>query len=164
VYNDLDRFTKFNARFDEYVAKINQQRRETGGFRARGRRFIDHTPSMAGLLDAGVTALISSNDAMAHEHYSWCRAAGIDVPARLSIISFDNTPNAVVLPVSTIDFGFAQLGYIAAHLIIGDIPLRADREGGIPGACTLVDRGSVGRPHGEGKFHGQKALLDDARR
>jgi len=146
---DLDRFTKFNARFDEYVAKINRQRRETGGFRARGRRFIDHTPSMAGLLDAGVTALMSPNDAMAHEHYSWCRAAGIDVPGRLSIISFDNTPNAVVLPVSTIDFGFAQLGYIAAHIIIGDIPLRADREGGIPGACTLVDRGSVGRPVGK---------------
>jgi hypothetical protein len=98
------------------------------------------------LLDKRPTALICLNDRMAREYYFWLKAVGIRVPQDISLISFDNTFDSALLPVSTVDFGFQQLGYQAAHLFIGDLPVRGDRNGNIAGACTLVDRGSVARP------------------
>jgi DNA-binding LacI/PurR family transcriptional regulator len=80
------------------------------------------------------------------EYYFWFRAAGIAIPRDLSMISFDNMTQSIFLPVSTIDFGLARLGYLAAHLLIGDIAVRADRHGFVPGPCTLADRGSIGAP------------------
>jgi DNA-binding LacI/PurR family transcriptional regulator/DNA-binding transcriptional regulator YhcF (GntR family) len=107
---------------------------------------ISHTGSFARLLQQGVTAIISLNDYMAREHYYWCKTAGLRVPEDISIISFDKVPESVLFPVSTIDFGFSRLGYLAAHAIIGDIPIYADRLGNMPGRYTLVDRGSLGVP------------------
>jgi DNA-binding LacI/PurR family transcriptional regulator len=71
---------------------------------------------------------------------------GLSVPRDVSIISFDNSVECRNFPVSTIDFGFSRLGYRAAHVFIGDIPVKADRYGNVPGICTLVDRGSIGKP------------------
>jgi DNA-binding transcriptional regulator YhcF (GntR family) len=107
---------------------------------------IQRTKSMKELLDNGMTALVSMNDLMAFEHCWWCRAAGIDIPRRLSQISFDNIPQADGMPVTTIDFGFSRLGYLTAHAVIGDIRVSADREGNIGGIPLLVDRGSVAAP------------------
>jgi len=98
------------------------------------------------LTDREPTALISPNDRMSWEHYFWLREIGVAVPETLSHISFDNAPSSIYFPVSTIDFGFARLGYLAAHILIGDIPVHAGRDGGIAGTCALIDRGSIGPP------------------
>ena len=103
--------------------------------------------------DRGATALLSLSDRLSREYFSWCKALDVRVPDELSIISFDNTPESVFFPVSTIDFGLAHLGYCAAHLFIGDMAIRADANGAIPGRCTLVDRGSVAAPPGESHGH-----------
>ena len=105
-----------------------------------------HTPSLAGLLDRGITALLAANDFSAIEYHEWLAAAGIDVPKGLSLASFGNTAQSAPYPISTIDFGFSRLGYLAAHVFVGDIPVRADKNGAIAGECIWVDRGSVGRP------------------
>jgi DNA-binding LacI/PurR family transcriptional regulator len=109
------------------------------------RGLLQATPSMADLLSRGMTALISWNDSMAYQHFLWCQNAGIAVPRSLSIISFDNVPESEVMPISTVDFGLGFLGYIAFHLLLGDIPIRFDAAGNIAGRCQLIDRGSIGR-------------------
>jgi len=111
------------------------------------RVLFEKTPSMTRLLkDHSPTALIGLSDGMTREYYYWLKAAGFEIPRDISFISFDNATESIMLPVSTIDFGLGRLGYLAAHLFIGDISIRADRKGFIPGPCTLVDRGSVGKP------------------
>jgi len=106
----------------------------------------NNTPSLTGLLDKGASAIIALNDVMAREYYFCFKALGIEFPRHLSIVSFDDMHESIILPLSTINFGFARLGYLAAHIFIGDIPVKADREGNIAGLCSLVDRGSIGSP------------------
>jgi DNA-binding LacI/PurR family transcriptional regulator len=110
-------------------------------------RLFDHTPSLNALLRREkVTALVALNDLMARKLYLWNRYSEIAIPRELSIISFDNHFECRHFPVSTIDFGFSRLGYQAAHILIGDIPVRADRNGNIPGQPMVIDRGSVEPP------------------
>jgi DNA-binding LacI/PurR family transcriptional regulator len=110
-------------------------------------RLLRQTPSLATLLrDADVTALFALNDRFARGYFFWCKAVGVEIPGDLSMVSFDNIPDSVALPISTVDFGFSRLGYLAAHAFIGDIPVES-RMGGrnIAGECTLIDRGSLAR-------------------
>ena len=118
--------------------------------RSNRRRLIERTPSMKSLLDQAITALISMNDRIAYEQYWWCQTAGIPIPRRLSQISFDHMPEGDGMPITTIDFGFSRLGYLAAHAVTGDIKVPADRMGNIAGIPMLVDRGSVAAPAGRG--------------
>jgi DNA-binding LacI/PurR family transcriptional regulator len=74
------------------------------------------------------------------------KALGGEIPRDLSLLAFDNMPESALFPFSTIDWGFSRLGYLAAHIFVGDIPIHADRDGAIPGICTLIDRGSVAPP------------------
>lgn len=108
---------------------------------------VAHSHSLTSLLvDSGSTAVMALADRLAREYHSWARALGIVLPRDLSLISFDNTPESIFFPVSTIDPGLGRLGYLAAHLFVGDISVRADRQGNIPTRCSVVDRGSIGEP------------------
>jgi len=115
------------------------------------RRLLSATPSMQTVLNEGATSIIAGNDYIARDYHYWFRIMGIPVPRRISMISFDNQPEFMAYPMSTIDPGFARLGYLAAHILIGDIPVKTDSEGRIAGVCTLVDRGSVGPARGGDK-------------
>jgi DNA-binding LacI/PurR family transcriptional regulator len=115
------------------------------------RLLLSATPSMSNLLNNGMTGLISCNDWMAYQHFFWCEHAGMETPRRLSMVSFDNNPESEVVPVSTVDFGFGHLGYIAFHLLAGDVPVRLDAKGNVAGVCRLVDRGSIVAPPGAGR-------------
>jgi DNA-binding LacI/PurR family transcriptional regulator/DNA-binding transcriptional regulator YhcF (GntR family) len=109
------------------------------------RLLIENAPSLVSMLvNDKPTALASLLDRMAREYHYWLQALAINVPQQLSLVSFDNSPETSFFPISTIDWGFAQLAYLAAHIIIGDIPIHADRAGHIAGACRLIDRGSIG--------------------
>jgi len=100
-------------------------------------------PSIAALFEHGATAIVAPNDRIAHEIYLLLQRADVRVPREISMVGFDNIPEGVIFPLSTVDFGFARLGYFAAHSFIGDIPVRPNRDGNLAGICTLVDRGSV---------------------
>jgi DNA-binding LacI/PurR family transcriptional regulator/DNA-binding transcriptional regulator YhcF (GntR family) len=104
---------------------------------------LRNTPSLASLIDKGITALLAVNDLAALEYLHWFREAGIRAPQDISLLSFDNIPDLMAYPLSSIDFGFRRLGYLAARIFIGDVPVSADKQGNIPGVCTLVDRGSI---------------------
>jgi DNA-binding transcriptional regulator YhcF (GntR family) len=122
---------------------------------------IDEAKSLVSLITRHqATAIIGLNDRMAREYYFWLKAAGMDVPGDMSLISFDNLPHSALMPISTMDFGFERLGYAAAHIFIGDIPIMEDANGFIAGACALVDRGSIGKPADSGKI---RRLIDKGR-
>jgi DNA-binding GntR family transcriptional regulator len=135
----LHDFAPFEARVRETLSS------EKPHARNRGIRdlLMRSTPSITALLDAGVTALVAMNDRVAHELYLWLHLAGIEIPKRLSLVSFDNAPESAIMPISTVDFGFERLGYLAAHLLIGDIAIAADTSGNIANTCSMIDRGSV---------------------
>jgi DNA-binding transcriptional regulator YhcF (GntR family) len=149
IWDPMQRASRFLPITHVVEAGMSKDRAEPVSADDLARRLIKDCPSFVSLLrDRRPTALIVMNDEVARDYYFWCRAVGMKVPDDLSIISFDNIFESMFFPVSTIDFGFARLGYCAAHIFINDIPVRADREGNIPGICTLIDRGSIGEPRG----------------
>jgi len=139
--------------YDSMYAKIAASRtgrQSRPRLQSSHRGLIANTPSFRTLLEKQVTAIIAPNDAYALAYYQWFLEAGIDIPRHLSMVSFDNAPEAAPFPISSVDFGFGRLGYQAAHILIGDIPVKADKEGNLPGACSLTDRGSIGPPRNAG--------------
>jgi DNA-binding FadR family transcriptional regulator len=89
------------------------------------------TPYMLQFLRCHVTACIMCRDLFAPRICQWLQLAGCDIPARMSVLSFDNTFSRKPAGLASIDFGFGYLGYAAAHFIIGDVPVRRSRSGDI---------------------------------
>jgi len=109
------------------------------------RLLSEETASLASLIrDEKPTAIMAMNDYMAREYFFWFKALGYEIPGDFSLVGFDNQSEAVLFPLSTIDFGFSRLGYLAVHALMGDLPIRADRQGNVPGPCEFIDRGSIG--------------------
>ncbi len=125
---------------DDAEMSPNRRRREVRA------ALIEAIPSLAGLVSNGCTAILALNQFMGVNTLSWLAYVGIDVPEDISILSFDNIYPLVNVPISTVDFGFGNLGYQAAHVFIGDIPLRADKLGNIGSRPQLLSRGSLGPP------------------
>ena len=92
------------------------------------------------LIEDRFDSLISLNDGLAkimtnallHFAPAWFK--------KRLILSFDNHPRQSQLPLATIDFGFSALGYKAFHLLLGDIPIKADRKRQVPIEPFVVDR------------------------
>jgi DNA-binding LacI/PurR family transcriptional regulator len=142
---DLNRYAGDIARALKQT--IRKTRNGVARHKSLGAQLVKHTPSLRQLLvDRQATALVALNDMMAREFFLWAQYVGIGIPSGFSMVSFDNRAGCSHFPVTTIDFGLARLGYLAAHVLIGDIPVRADKNGCIPGQPILVDRGSVAKP------------------
>lgn len=136
---------------DELITTIAQQSARPGSSTrallspAQRNLLVRNAPSLVSLFaENAPTAMIALNDRLAREYFFWFDALGVVMPKDFSLISFDNIPESVFYPITTIDFGFARLGYRAAHIMIGDTPVHAGRNGVINSVCTVVDRGSVG--------------------
>jgi len=153
-----ERWTIREKSIFELISKIKRTPDLSGPSPAEhARQLVEAAPSLAELIIKDrPTALIGMNDEMARDLYFWLQATGIEVPRHLSMISFDNTPTNFL--VSSVDWGLSRLGYLAAHIFIGDIPIAAGREGNIPGPCTMVNRGSIAAP-----YNGAAAQLPGSR-
>lgn len=116
------------------------------GLKMKPKDYLRAAPSLESLLSKGATAIIAMNDWMAHLYQIWSVLAGIAVPGGLSTISFDNNPVTSMYPLTTVDFGFSRLGYLAARILCGAEPEDAGRSGTIPSIPFIVNRGSVGPP------------------
>jgi DNA-binding LacI/PurR family transcriptional regulator len=106
------------------------------------RRKIHHR-LLAYHLTKRYTALIAPNDRVGH----WLRSSLGKYEAGggrgVSLISFDNSLHSRRLPITTVDFGFRDLGYKAFHFLLGDLPVARGHGGDIPAVPYVVDRGSV---------------------
>jgi DNA-binding transcriptional regulator YhcF (GntR family) len=135
---EINKHSAFARQLDAFM-------RRPAGVAGTAQSLLSITPSLRELLRAGATALVAPNDWLAQQVYLWCRSAGIAVPNDLSMITFDNTPDSEAMPITNIDFGLGHLGFMAAHIILDDIPLKAPNDGRIPGPVRVMDRGSIGK-------------------
>jgi hypothetical protein len=92
------------------------------------------------------TVVIAANDDIAHDFAVWMKYTGRTIPADMSLISFDNQKAFALQRFSSMDFGFAAVGYLVAHRFIGDIPVCKDANGNITTEPSFVDRGSIVAP------------------
>jgi DNA-binding LacI/PurR family transcriptional regulator len=111
------------------------------------KALMECVPSLASVVKGPCTAILPLNDWIAANDYHWFRGVGVSIPSELSLLSFDNERRWEFLPFSSIDFGLTDLGYLAAHVFVGDIPIACDRQGNVAGKPRLVDRGSLGPAH-----------------
>jgi LacI family transcriptional regulator len=122
---------------------------EESGF-AAGRRLADLTPRP--------TAVFAANDSMAVGVLASLSAAGVNVPAEISVVGFDDIPIAryVNPPLTTIRVDIAELGRCAFGLLldaIGNPAVHAPRHDRV--ATTLVVRKSCGAPNVQPKENTQ---------
>jgi hypothetical protein len=96
-----------------------------------------------------VDLIICPNDSMArHWVAPWMRALNLSRMSDLSVISFDNDLRFSTFALTSIDFGYAGLGYSAFQEIRRVLPVRRSRPGALVAKPKVVDRGTV-RAHAE---------------
>jgi hypothetical protein len=106
--------------------------------------YLYFTPLFLHLMqEPDLHAVVAPNDAMARDLLRWITGAGKPLGRELSLLSFDNYWALQPLSVTTIDFGFDNLGYAAFHFLQGDIPVRQSPAGHVPARPHVVRRGSV---------------------
>lgn len=93
-------------------------------------------------LDQTISCVISPNDKIGRIYLVALLRMGFPIPGRVSLLSFDNWFRFSFIPLTTIDFGFGELGYKAFHALYGDILPKAD-DGGIATNPMIEERGSV---------------------
>jgi hypothetical protein len=95
------------------------------------------------LLTPSISAVICPNDLIGRGFLRWLRTLAIDVPGGCSVISFDNRLQSMPIELTSVDPGFELLGYRGFHAILGDVPVRRDRNGVITAEPRVNDRVSV---------------------
>lgn len=95
--------------------------------------------------DSGVTAVFAGNDQMALGLIGGLRALGISVPEQISVVGFDDTPDAAYFwpPLTTVRQDFDEPARRAVAAVTGIAAVPAD-----PVAPVLVARDSVAAPSG----------------
>lgn len=93
-------------------------------------------------LDSPPTAIFASNDQTALGVFQVAHELGLQIPDDLSVVGFDNIPEAAYLNLTTVDQFIGEMGYIATNMLIalidGEILLEKTRR--VP--TQLVLRGS----------------------
>ena len=92
----------------------------------------------------GLTAIMVPNDATGRFVYEWLSALRVSMPDRFSLLSFDNYRGNKALPMTSVDFGFGQLGYCAFHAILRTIRIATDRSGTVWARPFVAHRASLG--------------------
>jgi LacI family transcriptional regulator len=94
------------------------------------------------------TAVFASNDATAVGVVDAARLRGLKVPDDLSIIGFDDIPQAATLspPLTTISQPLREMGQIATRMLLDRIEDSVRKQSSIVLPTELVLRGSTSRP------------------
>jgi DNA-binding LacI/PurR family transcriptional regulator len=102
------------------------------GIEAAGTMVGDWSPDSgyaigAALLERGARAIVVGNDQMALGLMHACRDAGLTVPGDVSIVGFDDVPEAAHYPtaLTTVRQEFEQVGAAAMRILLDDLAGRA---------------------------------------
>ncbi|MBN1674781.1 MAG: GntR family transcriptional regulator [Kiritimatiellae bacterium] len=106
------------------------------------------------LRDTRVTAWACSDEMTAIAAWEFLARHNVSVPAQLSLAGINNAGDLVPYGITAYDFRKSQMGYLAAHFLMQDLPISRDAEGVIRSPGDLVIRSSTARPasapHGAG--------------
>ena len=95
-----------------------------------------------------VTAIFAINDERALEALAGLQTLGLRIPQDLSIIGQDNVVERMGSPpiLTTVGFPHAEVGYLAAELLLNNIQNDAISHCNLWVQCCLVERASCARP------------------
>jgi LacI family transcriptional regulator len=120
--------------YDDKLVRVGWYRAETARDAARELLLLEPRP----------TAIFAANDASAIETITVARSLGLDVPADLSVIGFDNVPESALCdpPLTTIDQSIQRLGEEAVRMLLGLIDDPSSRPAQVVLPTSLVERSS----------------------
>ena len=100
------------------------------------------------MIASGATAVFAANDQMALGLIGGLRAAGVAVPERISIVGFDDIPEAAYAwpPLTTVRQDFEEVAHRAVAQLIATPGSAVDQGASDPIAPILVVRDSVVPP------------------
>jgi len=157
--DDSHRFSRsqdIHRTLEEMLGILRRKHRLSAS--APTERFIDATRRLVGddasaeamerffeeaLADKAVTAWACSSELMAVMAAAFLRRKGVRVPEDISLIAINNDEDAFVTRITAYDFLKRHLGYLAAHCLLGDIPIRTRRGRFLLCPGQIVERGSV---------------------
>lgn len=96
------------------------------------------------------SALLAPNDVAAKGFYRALRQLGRRVPEDISLLSWDNRPDLMPYPISSIDFGLDELAYRTVHLLLGVLPVKVGRSKTLYAKNSVALRGSTALCHVNG--------------
>lgn len=101
------------------------------------------------LADRDFTAVFASNDQMAIGLLHAARDEGIDVPRDMSVVGFDDIPEArhSAPPLTTVRQEFTAIGDTAIERLVAIIERRPVPDDGVPDLTTFIVRESTAPPH-----------------
>lgn len=95
-----------------------------------------------------VTAIFAINDERAYEALAGLQALGLRVPQDISVMGQDDVVEQSNPPpiLTTVGFPHAEVGYLAAELLLKKIQNAALSHGNLWVQCSLVERASCAKP------------------
>ncbi|MGZ4393632.1 MAG: LacI family DNA-binding transcriptional regulator [Gaiellaceae bacterium] len=123
--------------FDAELVRVGGYEPETA--REAARELLLHEPRP--------TAIFAANDTSAIETIAVARSLGLDVPAGLSVVGFDNVPESALCepPLTTIDQSIQGMGEEAVRMLLGLIEDPSNRPAQVVLPTRLVERASCAR-------------------
>lgn len=95
--------------------------------------------------DRTITAWVASNPPVAIDAARYLRNHGLSVPGDVSLITIDDTKDLPQAGITACNLQVERIAYLAAHCLMGDIPIRRNRKGVVECPVRIVDRGSVAK-------------------
>jgi alanine racemase len=107
----------------------------------------EHEDRPVRLIDAGVTAIICGSDIMALGAMRAARSRGLDVPADVSVVGYDDSPFMAFTdpPLTTVRQPVTAMSQSAVQTLVDEITGHDTPPGEYLFAGELVVRGSTGR-------------------
>ncbi len=74
---------------------------------------------------------------------AWARKNGMSVPRDLAIVGLENNPKYYHLGISSCTFDWETTGYLMAHAIIGDFPVRKSSKGFLKTRAYVMEKATT---------------------
>jgi hypothetical protein len=95
-------------------------------------------PAFHDYTDADIWVFTSHRQAA--QALEWARGRKIEIPGQLSIVSLEDDPSYYHLGITYCTIDWETVGYLIAHVIIGDIPIERTSKGFIRVRAQVVER------------------------
>lgn len=91
------------------------------------------------------TAWVCADPTVAHTAAAFLSKTGIRVPQDISLITIDDNDDMANRGIAVYNLQYDRMGYLAAHCLLGDIPVGKNRKGIVECPGRIIERGSVAR-------------------
>lgn len=95
--------------------------------------------------DKSITAWMGADPIVSVHAKRFLSEKGAPASHRISLISLDDNIALANQGITACSLSRDQMGYLAAHCLLGDIPVRKNRRGVVDCPPKIIERGTVGR-------------------